>query len=299
SRSRRDRLRRHRSGLLVEWFARARLDGVPTGRRATGDVGRAISGRSHATRAVDTIAEWRSCDADVGRLLRLPPPRDRSRRHHGRRSNVGLGRSSFAADRRRSGGCLHRLARTPDSLRRRRHRHQCESRGRHPRNPDRRSAMKPRLNLDQLRFDPEKGTVVVVAQDAVSGRVLMVANADKEALERTLETGEMHYRSRTRGLWRKGETSGNVQRVVSLAADCDGDTVLARVISAGPACHTGAPSCFDDSLATPSVWSALATIIASRHGELVDNVTVSGGTQADQPEGKSPSYTARLLKDRK
>ena len=158
--------------------------------------------------------------------------------------------------------------------------------------------MNPRLNLDQLRFDPEKGTVVVVAQDAVSGRVLMVANADKEALERTLETGEMHYRSRTRGLWRKGETSGNVQRVVSLAADCDGDTVLARVISAGPACHTGAPSCFDDSLATPSVWSALATIIASRHGELVDNATVSGGTQADRPEGKSPSYTAGLLKDR-
>ena len=117
--------------------------------------------------------------------------------------------------------------------------------------------MNPRLNLDQLRFDPEKGTVVVVAQDAVSGRVLMVANSDKEALERTQQTGEMHYRSRTRGLWRKGETSGNVQRVVSLAADCDGDTVLARVISAGPACHTGAPSCFDDSLATPSVWSAL------------------------------------------
>ena len=158
--------------------------------------------------------------------------------------------------------------------------------------------MNPRLNLDQLRFDPEKGTVVVVAQDAVSGRVLMVANADKQALERTLETSEMHYRSRTRGLWRKGETSGNVQRVVSLAADCDGDTVLARVISAGPACHTGAPSCFDDSLATPSVWSALATIIASRHGELSDNVTASSATQADRREGKSPSYTARLLKDR-
>ena len=140
--------------------------------------------------------------------------------------------------------------------------------------------MNLQLNLDDLRFDADKGTVVVVAQDAVSGRVLMVANADREALQRTLETGDMHYRSRTRGLWRKGETSGNVQRVVSLTADCDGDTVLARVISAGPACHTGATSCFDDSLATPSVWSALAQVIASRRA------------------GNSPSYTAKLLTDR-
>ena len=143
--------------------------------------------------------------------------------------------------------------------------------------------MNLRLNLDELRFDPDKGTVVVVAQDAVSGMVLMVANADREALERTLETGDMHYRSRTRGLWRKGETSGNVQRAVSLVADCDGDTVLARVISAGPACHTGATSCFDDSLATPSAWSALAKIIAARRAE---------------PDANSPSYTAKLLSDR-
>jgi len=85
------------------------------------------------------------------------------------------------------------------------------------------------LNLDAVRFDQERGTVVVVAQDAASGRVLMVANADREALERTIETGEMHYRSRTRGLWRKGATSGNVQKVLSLSLDCDGDTVLARV----------------------------------------------------------------------
>ena len=143
--------------------------------------------------------------------------------------------------------------------------------------------MNLQLNLDALRFDPEKGTVVVVAQDAVSGRVLMVANADREALERTLETGDMHYRSRTRGLWRKGDTSGNVQRVVSLTADCDGDTVLARVISAGPACHTGSTSCFDDSAATPSAWSALREVIASRHAD---------------PQANSGSYTAKLLGDR-
>ena len=143
--------------------------------------------------------------------------------------------------------------------------------------------MNLRLNLDELRFDPDKGTVVVVAQDAVSGRVLMVANADREALARTLETGDMHYRSRTRGLWRKGETSGNVQRVVSLVADCDGDTVLARVISAGPACHTGTVSCFDDSLSTPTSWAALSKIIAARHAELETN-----------PQ----SYTKKLLTDR-
>jgi phosphoribosyl-ATP pyrophosphohydrolase/phosphoribosyl-AMP cyclohydrolase len=140
-----------------------------------------------------------------------------------------------------------------------------------------------RLNLDELRFHADKGTVVVVAQDAVSGQVLMVANADREALERTLATGEMHYRSRTRGLWRKGETSGNVQQVVSLAADCDGDTVLARVISAGPACHTGAPSCFDVSNSTPSVWAALSKIISARRASTTEN---------------SGSYTAKLLADR-
>src|SRR5678810_549915 len=123
------------------------------------------------------------------------------------------------------------------------------------------------LNLDQVRFDKDTKTVVVVAQDVVSGSVLMVANADREALERTVETGEMHYRSRTRGLWRKGATSGNVQKVVSLAADCDSDTVLARVVSAGPACHTGAVSCFDAS-AAPNVWSALAATIAARNTQL-------------------------------
>src|SRR5712675_264445 len=128
--------------------------------------------------------------------------------------------------------------------------------------------MNASLNIDAVCFDKNKGTVVVVAQDAVSGRVLMVANADREALERTIETGEMHYRSRTRGLWRKGATSGNVQQVVSLTRDCDSDAILARVRSAGPACHTGAISCFDDSAGAPTIWSALATTISQRNEEL-------------------------------
>ena len=123
--------------------------------------------------------------------------------------------------------------------------------------------MTTQLNLDEIRFDPNTGTVVVVAQDAATGRVLMVAHADKEALARTIETGDMHYRSRSRGLWRKGETSGNVQKVVSLALDCDRDTVLARVVAAGPACHTGQVSCFPDS-SQPSAWSLLADTIRKR-----------------------------------
>jgi phosphoribosyl-ATP pyrophosphohydrolase/phosphoribosyl-AMP cyclohydrolase len=152
------------------------------------------------------------------------------------------------------------------------------------------------LNIDAVNFDNDKGTVVVVAQDAVSGRVLMVANADKEALERTIETGEMHYRSRTRGLWRKGATSGSVQRVVSLTLDCDGDAVVARVRSAGPACHTGAVSCFEGSAAASTIWSALAKKISTRRAEL------SAESVADvdsKPAGrKRRSHTRDLLLDR-
>lgn len=134
------------------------------------------------------------------------------------------------------------------------------------------------IDLDQLDFAKSGGTVTVVTQDAESGRVLMVAAADREALELTIRTREMHYRSRSRGLWRKGETSGAIQRVQSLTPDCDGDTVLARVTPAGPACHTGAVSCFPDS--APGALGALADTIAER---------------AKAPA--SNSYTQRLLAD--
>lgn len=140
------------------------------------------------------------------------------------------------------------------------------------------------LDLDALDFSKGGGLVTVVAQDARSGAVLMVAHADREALERTVATGEMHYRSRTRGPWRKGETSGNVQRVVSLAADCDGDAVLARVEQAGPACHTGEPTCFGEPVR--DALSALDATIEARAAE-------------PEPEGaERASYTRRLLADR-
>ena len=149
------------------------------------------------------------------------------------------------------------------------------------------------LNLDDVRFDDNTKTVVVVAQDVASGRVLMVAHADREALARTIATGEMHYRSRSRGLWRKGATSGNVQKVVSLALDCDGDTVLARVIPAGPACHTGQVSCFPDS-SQPSAWAMLANTIRVRRKQWEGGA--AEGVAAPAPEDRS--YTRVLLGDR-
>ncbi len=88
-----------------------------------------------------------------------------------------------------------------------------------------------------------------VAQDADSGEVLMLAYVDAEAVERTVETGLAHYRSRSRDeLWQKGETSGHVQRVSQVRVDCDGDALLYLVDQAGGACHTGHRSCFHRTL---------------------------------------------------
>jgi phosphoribosyl-ATP pyrophosphohydrolase/phosphoribosyl-AMP cyclohydrolase len=101
-------------------------------------------------------------------------------------------------------------------------------------------------DLNRLSFW-ENGLLPVVTQDAATGAVLMVAFSNQEALERTLETGQMHYWSRSRQeLWLKGATSGNYQHLVSLHADCDGDTLLALVRPTGPACHTGEATCFGE-----------------------------------------------------
>lgn len=96
----------------------------------------------------------------------------------------------------------------------------------------------------------ESGLVPVVAQSVTDGAVLMVAYANREALERTLTTGEAHYYSRSRSeVWHKGATSGNTQRVTEVRYDCDGDALLYRVAERGPACHTGERSCFYRALA--------------------------------------------------
>lgn len=136
--------------------------------------------------------------------------------------------------------------------------------------------MTPPQWLDDVRFG-EDGLVPVVAQSALSGEVLMVAYADRDALTRTRDTGDAHYHSRSRGtLWRKGETSGHTQRVVDVRVDCDGDTVLYLVNQTGPACHTGAPTCFGTRAAP--MLARLADTIADR--------------DRTRPAG---SYTAQLL----
>lgn len=139
------------------------------------------------------------------------------------------------------------------------------------------------FDIDRLDFTKSGGLVTVVTQDATTGAVLMVAHADREALEHTLRSGEMHYRSRSRGLWHKGGTSGNTQRVVSLTADCDADAVLARVVPAGPACHNGTTSCFREEALQADVFATLDATITSRMQRTDDTTT---------------SYTQRLLGDR-
>ncbi len=96
----------------------------------------------------------------------------------------------------------------------------------------------------EIKWD-ERGLVPAIVQDVRSGAVLMLAYMDAEALRLTQETGEAHFWSRSRKeLWHKGATSGNVQRVREVFVDCDADTILLKVDPAGPACHTGAYSCF-------------------------------------------------------
>lgn len=87
--------------------------------------------------------------------------------------------------------------------------------------------------------------IPAIVQEEATGEVLMLAYMNEESLKKTLETGYTWFFSRSRNkLWNKGETSGHVQRVVSIAADCDNDTLLVKVVQTGPACHTGSKSCF-------------------------------------------------------
>jgi phosphoribosyl-AMP cyclohydrolase len=115
--------------------------------------------------------------------------------------------------------------------------------------------------LSQVRFDAQ-GLVPAIAQDATSGKVLTLAWMNREALQRTRETGEVHYWSRSRGkLWHKGEQSGHVQRVREIRLDCDGDAVLLRVdMVGGIACHTGREHCFHRRL-DGALWRDVEPVI--------------------------------------
>ena len=107
-------------------------------------------------------------------------------------------------------------------------------------------------DLPDLNFDA-RGLISVITQDAVSGQVLMLAYANQEALEKTLSTHEAHYYSRSRNeIWRKGATSGHVQKIVEVRYDCDEDALLYRILQTGAACHTGEYSCFYRSLSEPA-----------------------------------------------
>jgi phosphoribosyl-ATP pyrophosphohydrolase/phosphoribosyl-AMP cyclohydrolase len=141
--------------------------------------------------------------------------------------------------------------------------------------------------IDQVKFD-ERGLVPVVAQDARTGEVLMLAWADAEALRRTLESGHATYWSRSRGeLWTKGDTSGNAQAVDEVRVDCDGDAVLYRVRPAGPACHTGERSCFFRAVAGGELAGGDdPRPVLARIDETI------AARQAERPEG---SYTTYLF----
>lgn len=123
--------------------------------------------------------------------------------------------------------------------------------------------------LNSLVFDRD-GLIPAIVQDYVTHEVLTLAYMNRESLRITLEEGRTCFYSRSRQcLWRKGETSGNTQRVVALSADCDGDALLVQVKKAGPACHTGAESCFfreiyEDEDVRPFSLSALLALIAGR-----------------------------------
>ena len=141
--------------------------------------------------------------------------------------------------------------------------------------------------LEQVKFD-QRGLVPCVAQDAETGEVLTLAYMSMEALRLTVETGEVHFYSRSREeIWRKGETSGNVLKLRQLRYDCDGDAIVALVEPAGPACHTGERTCFfrelGDGERVPLAHEALPTL---------ERTLLSRA--AERPPG---SYTVKLLDD--
>ncbi len=154
---------------------------------------------------------------------------------------------------------------------------------------DRPSPAGPITDGGRVRWGPDD-LVPVVVQDAADGRVLMLAYANAEALAATFATGEVHFFSRSRGrLWRKGETSGNVLRLRSLALDCDGDALLATVEPAGPACHRGSRSCFDPD-------DGAATTEPRVPGQGFAWLETLWSTIADRARTRpAGSYTARLL----
>jgi phosphoribosyl-ATP pyrophosphohydrolase/phosphoribosyl-AMP cyclohydrolase len=148
------------------------------------------------------------------------------------------------------------------------------------------------MSIPMPQYD-ERGLVPCIVQDAETGSVLMLAWMNAEALQRTRDTGTVHFWSRSRQqLWKKGETSGNVLAVVELRLDCDRDAVLVRARPAGPTCHTGTTSCFfvrDDGTEDDGVPAMSSQILAR-----LDAILASR-RDAAPVAGARPSYTRSLL----
>jgi phosphoribosyl-ATP pyrophosphohydrolase/phosphoribosyl-AMP cyclohydrolase len=137
------------------------------------------------------------------------------------------------------------------------------------------------MNIDDLKFD-ERGLIPAIVQDAQTREVLTLAYMNEQSLARTIETGQTWFWSRSRNeLWHKGETSGNTQNVVALHSDCDKDVILVMVNPAGPACHTGARSCFDSTAVDEDLG-----LLLNRLYELIES------RERERPEG---SYTTYLF----
>ena len=178
-----------------------------------------------------------------------------------------------------------------------------QARDREPVTLPERRIRRPR-DLAYVNFGSD-GLVPVVAQDAKTDEVLMLAYANRTSLALTLDTGQMYYWSRSRKeIWRKGAMSGNVLSLVALHVDCDADTVLARVHPVGPTCHTGARTCFVEpgadeprpSLVMPDDADSGEERPSFRGGEVLDNLWV---TLRSRAEGfNAESNTVRLLADK-
>jgi phosphoribosyl-ATP pyrophosphohydrolase/phosphoribosyl-AMP cyclohydrolase len=145
-----------------------------------------------------------------------------------------------------------------------------------------------------IQFD-DRGLLAAIVQDAETGRILMHAYMNEEALKRTLEGPNAWFYSRSRQeLWQKGATSGNFLKVVEVEQDCDGDAIVVKVNPVGPACHTGSVSCFDSGVLDAALFEADGSTEKLGPGVLQELLDVINQRVSEKPEG---SYTVQLIED--
>jgi phosphoribosyl-ATP pyrophosphohydrolase/phosphoribosyl-AMP cyclohydrolase len=150
-----------------------------------------------------------------------------------------------------------------------------------------------KVSIEDVKFD-EQGLIPVIVQDGRTRQVLTLAYMNAESLRKTLDTGETWFWSRSRSsLWHKGQTSGNTQRVVGVLLDCDGDALRVLVIPNGPACHTGAESCFHNELQEAGPFEDVPVAGSTNFAEVLDSLyRLVASRKRERPEG---SYTTYLF----